>query len=111
MQQNTLLDETKSHFDHWRTTRNKRGKIPEYLWDKVKPLMDHYSLTTITNALRINTNQIKENINFGLEINFVEAKWRPIGSPSKRIKMIFHSPLFYKFRLYSFSFSASVSLA
>ena len=34
-QQPNLLDDGKSHFDHWRATRIKRGKIPEYLWDKV----------------------------------------------------------------------------
>jgi len=39
MQQNTSLEEAKSHFDHWRATRTKRGKIPAYLWDKVKPLL------------------------------------------------------------------------
>ena len=31
MQQNNLLEEAKSHFDHWRLTRPKRGKIIDYL--------------------------------------------------------------------------------
>jgi len=79
MQKQTLLDEAKSHFDHWRATRTKRGKIPEYLWDKVKPLIDCYPLTAITNALSLNTNQIKENLNIDTNINFVEAK---TGSPA-----------------------------
>ncbi len=74
MQQHTLLEEAKSHFDHWRATRTKRGKIPEYLWDKVKPLIDRYPLTAITNALSLNTNQIKENLNICTSINFIEAK-------------------------------------
>jgi hypothetical protein len=31
------LDEVKSHFEHWRTTRTKRReRIPVYLWDYVK---------------------------------------------------------------------------
>ena len=74
MQQRALLDDVKSHFDHWRTTRTKRGKIPEYLWNRVKPLIEYYPLTTITNALRINTNQIRENLKIDTAIHFVEAK-------------------------------------
>jgi hypothetical protein len=43
MQQDALFDDVKSHFDHWRTTRTKRkrGKIPEYLSNRVKPLIEH----------------------------------------------------------------------
>ena len=74
MQQNTLLEEAKSHFDHWRLTRTKRGKIPEYLWEKVKPLITHYPLTEITRALSINTNQIREHLEMDVSINFVEAE-------------------------------------
>lgn len=72
-QQTDLLTDVKSHFDHWRATRTKRGKIPEYLWDKIKPLIHKYSLTAITEALSINTNQMREHINLASEINFVEA--------------------------------------
>jgi hypothetical protein len=62
MQQHALLEDVKSHFDHWRTTRTKRGKIPGHLWDKVKSIMEYYPLTVITNTLRLNTNQIRENL-------------------------------------------------
>ena len=81
MQQNTLLDEVKSHFAHWRTTRTKRGKIPGYLWDKVKPLVEHYPLAEITQALSVNTNQIKENINIDTSLHFVEAKTESLFDP------------------------------
>jgi hypothetical protein len=74
MQQHALLADVKSHFDHWRATRNKRCKIPEYLWDKVKALIEHYPLTAITHALSTNTNQIRENLKIDAAINFVEAK-------------------------------------
>jgi hypothetical protein len=74
MQHNTLLDEAKSHFDHWRATRTKRGKIPGYLWEKVKPLINHYHLTAITRALNINTNQIREHLKLDENVNFVEAQ-------------------------------------
>ena len=67
-----LLSDVKSHFDHWRATRTKRGKIPEYLWEKVKLLIDKYSLTVITETLGINTNQLRENVEVKSKINFVE---------------------------------------
>jgi hypothetical protein len=62
MQQCALLEDVKFHFDHWRTTSTKRGKMPGHLWDKVKSIMEYYPLTVITNTLRLNTNQIRENL-------------------------------------------------
>ena len=75
------LEEAKSHFDHWRATRTKREKIPGYLWDKVKPLIGFYSLTAITTALRINTNQMKDNLDIDTTINFVEVNTDAALSP------------------------------
>jgi len=76
MQDNLLsLDEVKSHFEHWRKTRTKqRERIPDYLWNYVKTLIDRYSLMDITQALRINTSQIKDNIKTNPSIHFVEAR-------------------------------------
>ncbi len=69
-----LIEEVKSDFEHWRVTRAKRGKIPDYLWEKVKILMDHhYPLTTITQSLSINTNQISQRFNLHNQVNFVEV--------------------------------------
>jgi hypothetical protein len=74
-QHQTSLDEVKSHFEHWRATRiKKREIIPEHLWDKVKVLIGQYSLLDITKALRINSSQIKANLNAGSKINFVETR-------------------------------------
>jgi len=82
MQQNPLsLNEVKAHFDHWRATRPKRCKIPEYLWDKVKPLMGRYPLTAITTALSLNTNQIKENLGADAVIHFVEVPPNVVSTP------------------------------
>lgn len=76
MQQNPLtLDEVKSHFDHWRSTRiNKRERIPKSLWDEVKMLIGRYSLSDITKILRINSGQIKDNLKIETKINFVEVR-------------------------------------
>lgn len=67
------LEGVKSHFDHWRTTRPKRCKTPSFLWDKVRPLIGHYSLTSITQALRINSSQIKQHVQPGDGIQFVDV--------------------------------------
>lgn len=76
MQQNLLsLEDVKAHFEHWRTTRVKlQERIPQYLWNEVKTLLDRYSLTDITSALRINTGQIKDNLKINTKINFAEAR-------------------------------------
>jgi len=86
MQQSSYtLDEVKSYFEHWRATRTKkRERIPVYLWDEVKTLIGQYSLLEITQALRINTGQMKDNLRssfLSTKINFVEAK---SISPSSR---------------------------
>jgi len=76
MQENLLsLDEVKSQFEHWRATRTKqRERIPEYLRNHVKTLIDRYALQDITQALRINTSQIKDNLKIEQKINFVEVR-------------------------------------
>jgi hypothetical protein len=76
MQQNTLtLEEVKSHFEHWRSTRTKpRERIPQYLWEEVRTLIDRYSLADITKILRINTYQVKDNLKLNAKINFAEAR-------------------------------------
>lgn len=89
----TLLHEVKSHFEHWRATRTKkREKIPDYLWDKVKALIGQYSLLEITQALRINTGQMKDNLRssfISTKINFVEAKSESISPLSNKSFMSF----------------------
>jgi hypothetical protein len=79
------LEEVKSHFDQWRATRTKREKIPASLWDKVKLLIRCYSLTSITKALRINSNQMKENLDMDAAINFVEANIDAAPLPPNQI--------------------------
>jgi hypothetical protein len=41
---------------------------------KLSPLLDRYTLADITKALRINTSQIKDNLNIRTNINFAEAR-------------------------------------
>lgn len=39
------LVSVKAAFKHWRETRTSQGKIPDYLWEQVKELLDTYSLS------------------------------------------------------------------
>jgi len=73
MQENLLsLDDVKSHFEHWRSTRTKqRERIPQHLWDEVKTLIDRYSLVNIAQVLRLNTAQIKSNLR--IQVIFLQA--------------------------------------
>jgi len=84
MQNSLSLDTVKSHFDHWRTTRTKLGKIPETLWDMVKQIVPYYPLTKITKTLSINTTQIKDNLDQISKINFIEVNMDalPVSQPT-----------------------------
>jgi hypothetical protein len=47
------LEAVKSRFDHWRSTRIKRTKIPEHLWNDVKELSKTYGHSQISSSLGI----------------------------------------------------------
>jgi hypothetical protein len=51
-----------SQFEHWRSTRGKRGRIPDSLWALVAPLMDQYSHNEIASALKLNHAQMKKRV-------------------------------------------------
>jgi hypothetical protein len=80
MQENLLsLEDVKSHFENWRATKiKKREKIPQHLWDKVKLLIDRYTLVNIAQVLRLNTYQIRSNLKIQPIVNFAEAKIEPL---------------------------------
>ena len=54
------LSSVKEAFAHWRTTRLRQGKIPDYLWEQVRGLLNHYPIGKICSVLGINTVQIRE---------------------------------------------------
>jgi hypothetical protein len=59
----STLEYAVQQFNHWRTTRSKRGKIPDALWKLVAPLMNKYGHNKIASALRVNHKQLKERTN------------------------------------------------
>lgn len=71
-QQLDSIDQVKQAFTKWRDQRPKRCPIPDYLWDKVKPLLDEYPRSMITRVLGISSSQLRSRFSSG-EITFVEA--------------------------------------
>jgi hypothetical protein len=57
------IELAKAKFDEWRATRRTRtSKIPEILWDIVKPLYPHYTLAQISTTLGLSYSQLKPQL-------------------------------------------------
>ena len=73
------LETVKQAFRHWRTTRTRRGQIPDELWEQVKGLLGDYTLSKISSHLGISLIQIRKKLvpvqNTSLQ--FVEVKGKP----------------------------------
>jgi hypothetical protein len=63
------LEAVKSLFDQWRTTRSKRCKIPEPLWDEVRRLSKQYSYSQISTHLRISYQQLFSHLEQDLPVS------------------------------------------
>lgn len=91
------LDEVRSKFQQWRSTRNSsREKIPDYLWTDVINLIGSHSACEITRILGLNHTQLKTKLNeitqaelnqVGLSNPFIE-----VGSDSKQTPVNNSSP-------------------
>lgn len=53
------LKSVADHFNQWRSTRVKRGKIPEELMEQAFLLVDHYPMTKITKTLGLCFSQFR----------------------------------------------------
>jgi hypothetical protein len=53
------LEFVKSKFDHWRTTRKHRSKIPDELWEYAKLLYPQYRITELCNTLKLSYKDFK----------------------------------------------------
>ena len=53
------LKEVNTKFEHWRSTRTKRTRIPSVLWQQVLILLNKHSIGQLTKILRISSRQIK----------------------------------------------------
>ncbi|MDA0912066.1 MAG: hypothetical protein O2809_11035 [Proteobacteria bacterium] len=66
------LDLVRQAFQEWRESRPKMSKIPIYLWEMVKPLMDEYPISMVSRSLGLSYSQLKQNA-IEQSVSFVEA--------------------------------------
>lgn len=83
---NLTLEEVKQHFEHWRATRVKRCKIPDFLWDEVKGLIGRYPTSQIAQRLRINAYQISSGAITKSKPNITFVHAHPMFSSQETIK-------------------------
>ena len=84
------INSVQHDFKIWRTSRSKKGKIPDYLWDKTLKLLDHYPIGKVVMALGLSGSQVlakrkKCEINstavpLASSVNFVELNI-PLATP------------------------------
>ena len=75
------LEEVQEKFHTWRSTRCKRGPIPEALWRDAASLLSAYSHTKIAKILQLNSNDLKrKSKQYGKEtVQFCETKWSEVS--------------------------------
>jgi len=56
------LEEVRERFEQWRDSRNKRGRIPDALWQAAATLYPAYSLHQISRTLHLNHTKLKQCI-------------------------------------------------
>ena len=54
------LEEVRERFEEWRDSRDKRGRIPDALWQAAATLYPAYSLHKIAKALHLNQSKLKQ---------------------------------------------------
>jgi hypothetical protein len=52
------LDDVKRDFAKWRASRPNKGRIPNYLWDKVLAIIDFYPIGQVTKVLGLSGSQV-----------------------------------------------------
>ena len=56
------LEEIRDQFETWRRTRQKRGPIPDRLWEAAVGLSGNYTILQISKALRLNYTDLKHRV-------------------------------------------------
>jgi hypothetical protein len=56
------LEEIRDQFETWRHTRQKRGPIPDRLWEAAVGLSGNYTILQISKALRLNYTDLKHRV-------------------------------------------------
>jgi hypothetical protein len=61
-QEPTSLEEVQKQFDWWRANRQKRGAVPESLWEAALSLYPTYPLSRISTALGLDYGRLKRRV-------------------------------------------------
>ena len=56
------LEEVRERFEQWRDSRDKRGRIPDALWEAAATLYPAYSVHQIAKALHLNHRKLRQRI-------------------------------------------------
>ena len=56
------LETVRAAFEQWRSTREKRSRIPENLWEAAVSLSPFYSALCISKTLRLNYRELRHRI-------------------------------------------------
>lgn len=56
------LEAVRDAFEQWRSTRDKRGRVPESLWEAAVSLSAFYSAFRISKTLRLNYRELRHRI-------------------------------------------------
>lgn len=81
------LRTARESFEHWRSTRKKRERIPDSLWAAAMALSPTYSAFRIAKTLRLNYKELKHRLHArksrGTSPEFIELKVERMFSVSQ----------------------------
>jgi hypothetical protein len=86
------IDSVQRDFKTWRTSRTKRAKIPDDLWDKTLKLLEHYPISRVVRDLGLNGGQVSARrkqqretnsnvVSVKTPVNFLELNIPSMGAP------------------------------
>jgi hypothetical protein len=77
------LEQVRERFEEWRATREKRGRVPEELWDAAVDLTYRHSICIVSKTLRLDFNGLKQRVHkkrHGAETGFIAFDLRPVSA-------------------------------
>jgi hypothetical protein len=92
MMSQLTIDSVQRDFKAWRSSRTKRAKIPDDLWNKTLKLLEHYPISQVVRDLGLNGGQVsakrkqqrEANSNIAsvkTPVNFLELNMSPTATP------------------------------
>ena len=73
------LEVVRNQFEAWRKRRRCRGRIPEALWQAAADLCREHSICEISQALRLNYNDLKDRVQRSRDRGLAVGKRSDLG--------------------------------